>query len=176
MGSPAMKFRDRTLLSAAVEVRRFDLFVAAPMAAHESRVAYEESQSTVMKTIGDLIASGTARKVYYAGSAIGPTQPFTASHSALDEDLGALTASSRLLLIYPAKLATGALVELGYAMALKRPVAILVRDFEDLPYFLRHLRGTQRPSVSGPIAVRQYNGDDDLSGCARAALDEVAER
>ena len=175
MGSAALKLRDRVLPSPLPETRRFDLFVAAPMEALESRLAFDASRTTVMATIDDLIASGAARQVYYAGAVIGAAKPFTHSHDALEEDLGALSRSSRFLLIYPAKLASGALVELGYAMALKRPVAILVRDFGDLPYFLRHVRGTRRSASSGPVTVRRYVSNDHLSGSAQAALEELAQ-
>ncbi|GAC1339512.1 MAG: hypothetical protein NVSMB18_07860 [Acetobacteraceae bacterium] len=172
MGATAAKLRDFVRPPPSQQLG-FDLFVAAPMAAHITRSAFDENQAAVMAAIEELVSQGAARNVYYAGSAIGPAKAFKPSKDALDEDLSALAASSRFVFVYPAKLATGALVELGYAMALRRPVAILARDYDDLPYFLRHIRDRRQSKVAGPIVVRLYASDDDLARCARDALDEL---
>jgi hypothetical protein len=149
---------------------RYDLFVAAPMAGLASRAQFVRSRETILAMIQGIVGATGARRVYYAGTTIGDAAPFTEGEDALDQDLGALRRSKALLLIYPEKIATGALVELGFALALRRPVAILVRSHDDLPYFLRHLRGASEPATTGPVAVLDYGGDDDLAGCALQAL------
>ncbi len=144
----------------------YDLFVAAPMAGLASRAHFARSRDSILAMIDGIAGATGTRRVYYAGKTVGEAVAFTEGEDALDQDLGALRRSKALLLIYPEKVATGALVELGFALALRLPVAILVRHFDDLPYFLRHLRGASTPATAGPVAVLDYTGDDDLSGRA----------
>jgi hypothetical protein len=152
----------------------FDLFVAAPMAGFENASDYEANRSLVMTMIHAVrMHTDGIKSVYYAGTKIGNTQTFTSHSDAMEEDLGSLLLSRMLLLIYPEKLATGALVELGYAMAMKLPAAILVRNYDHLPYFLRHLKGFSRPRVSGPIMVNEYDGEDSMINVAISSLREL---
>jgi hypothetical protein len=152
---------------------RYGLFVAAPMSAFASPDGYARSRSLIIEMIEAISPSLGGQDVYYAGAAVAPTSAFTAPGQALDEDMGALSASASLLLIYPEKVATGALVELGYALARRIPVGILVRDHADLPYFLRDLRGCRTLPTTGPLAVATFAGDDDLVAAAICLVGEL---
>jgi len=151
----------------------YDLFVAAPMAAFSDRLAYESNRKSVLSMINEIVTETGINSVYYAGMTIGEVNEFDPAKDALEEDLGSLLRSKMFLLVYPNPLPTGALVELGYAMALRLPVGILVREHSDLVYFMRHIRGKVAPSVSGPVCVLTYGDDRELGARAIDALSEV---
>lgn len=140
------------------------------MAGFKTREEFDLSRYRINSVIDRIIGGTGLQRIYYAGKTIGTSADFSPSDDALEQDLGALQRSKALLLIYPDKIATGALVELGYAMALKQPVAILVRSHEDLPYFLRHIQGRFTSSLCGPLVVLDYQNDAELPS---RALDAV---
>lgn len=149
---------------------RYDLFVAAPMAAFKSEAQFNRSRRSILSMIGKIREQTSIQRIYYAGESIGCSENFDQPMTAFDEDLSALTASAHFLLIYPEKIATGALVELGYAIAEKKPVLILTRDTEDLPYFLKGSANIEESALSGPIRISAYKDDVNLAALAIEGL------
>ena len=99
---------------------RRDAFVAAPMTAggmgrpHEEIVAIIQAWSTNGRIIS--MPGMTAKS---------------------PPDLNAIETAACFVLVYPRKVASSALVEIGYAIACGKPSLILVHSIEDLPYFFR---------------------------------------
>src|SRR5271166_5837456 len=111
----------------------YDLFLAAPMSAlDESDYATERA--------------GVLAEVEHPGG-------FTGEADALRRDLTALRHARLFVLIYPGKIVTSALVEVGYALALRLPCLLLVRDRSDLPYLLNQAEQTDAGDLLPPMRI-----------------------
>lgn len=54
-------------------------------------------------------------------------------------DLNAIENATHFILFYPYKTSTSALIELGYALALRKKILIAVPDLKELPYLAQGL-------------------------------------
>jgi len=147
----------------------YDLFVAAPMTGLTRRDDYAEVRCQTLWLIGHLKSSlPEVRSVYYAGEGVRDEAHLALPDDAMSLDLAALKAARVFLLHYPRAVVSGALVELGYAMALRKPVVIVAREIKDLPFFLRG-GGKSAGSLHGPLAVVTYATPDAfLKGTTQA--------
>lgn len=73
------------------------------------------------------------------------------------DDFEALKKSNEYLLIYPSKLASSVLLELGCALSMGKKITILVKDQNDLPYLVK-----KRAEKVSSIKIQTYLSDDDL--------------
>lgn len=113
----------------------YALFIAAPMSALQP-TDYVGGREGVLAVIDELTRVHGFAGVYFAGAAISQATEFTAEDEALRRDITALRHSRLFVLLYPRKLVTSALVEVGFALALGLPCLLLVNDKADLPYLL----------------------------------------
>lgn len=153
-----------TVRSEAVETSpasRYDVFVSAPMAGFgDDGKAYQRSRSDVLRLIRTLKEHCGARTVFYAGETLPSVRAFEAADLSLDTDLEALRASRCFVLVFPASIATSALVEVGVAIGLRKPVVIHVLEGVELPYLLRHEQG---PGEShGAVHIYRYANFSDI--------------
>lgn len=130
----------------------YDVFLSAPMAAFATDAAYVEARADVLKVFNAL-RDDCGMRVYWAGERIAHVEDFDTIDVSVIDDLRALEGSRYFVLLYPSRLATSALFEAGYALALKRVSHYFVRERNDLPFLLRELPG----AVSG---VRIHTGQD----------------
>lgn len=114
----------------------FDAFVSAPMASVDDE-AYREMRETVSAIVGDLKKHANMASVYYAGEEIETQADFDADVLAIKADFEKIRASRSFILLYPARIASSALIEVGFALALGKPVVIAVTNRDDLPFLLR---------------------------------------
>ncbi|HME20006.1 MAG TPA: hypothetical protein VKI44_01340 [Acetobacteraceae bacterium] len=130
----------------------YDLFLAAPMSALDES-DYATERAGVLAVVEQLgVLPGFAR-VYFAGAEIGHPGGFTGEADALRRDLTALRHARLFVLIYPGKIVTSALVEVGYALALRLPCLLLVRDRSDLPYLLNQAEQTDAGDLLPPMRI-----------------------
>jgi hypothetical protein len=108
---------------------KYDAFIAAPMAGFtDDAAAYQRSRADVLRLIKVLKEHARARTVFYAGEMLPSLKSFETADLSLEQDLEALRGSACLILIYPARIVTSALVEVGVAIGLKKPIFIHVLD------------------------------------------------
>jgi hypothetical protein len=112
-----------------------DVFIAAPMSALDPS-EYAGKRAEVLSVIDRLTNEHGFGNVYFAGAAISRPEAFTGEAESLRRDVTALRGARLFVLLYPRKMVTSALVEVGYALALHLPCLLLVRDKSDLPYLL----------------------------------------
>lgn len=136
------------------------LFVAAPMASIGR--TYARNNKQVIALVAALERELSLSPIYYAGMALKTPREFEDETLALRNNLSALTASRRFVLVYPRPLPTSALIELGYAMAMKIPTRIFVRDWKHLPFMLR-----SATRVCPEIAILRYRTLDDVLALLR---------
>jgi nucleoside 2-deoxyribosyltransferase len=72
---------------------------------------------------------------------------------ATNENLDLLNSCDRFIMIYPEKVVSSCLIELGFAIAQRKPCTIFYKKKEDLPYMLED---------AGMIKKFSYKDDDDL--------------
>ena len=145
----------------------YELFIAAPMSALSSDEAYALSRDNILALVETLSASHGIGPVYYAGAAISGAAGFSGEENALRRDLEALRASRFFVLVYPSKIVTSALVEVGYALALRLPCLLLVSDRNDLPYLLNQAAAFEPGDLLPPLKI-------ELIGDAGSAARQIA--
>lgn len=133
----------------------YDLFIAAPMSALDT-AGYAEGRAEVLALMDRLSAVHGFKRIYFAGAAISGPEAFTAGADALHRDVEGLRSSRLFTLLYPTKIVTSALVEVGYALALQLPCLLLVRDESDLPYLLRQAEKREAGDMLPPVKIAIY--------------------
>lgn len=150
---------------------RYDAFIAAPMAGFtdDASAAYQRSRADVLRLIRVLKEHTRARTVFYAGEKLPSLKSFETADLSLEQDLQALRSSDCLIFIYPARIVTSALVEVGVAIGLKKPIFIHVLDGVELPFLLKQEEGPA--STHGPIHIYRYANFSDILQIYRANPD-----
>jgi hypothetical protein len=123
----------------------YDLFIATPMSAL-GEAKYAAGRAGIISLMEQLTSAHDFGRMYFAGETITEAEAFTGEADALRRDLQALRSSRLFVLVYPYKIVTSALVEAGYALALRLPSLLLVRERNDLPFLLhsaQRMRGDQ---------------------------------
>ena len=119
------------------EPANFDVFISAPMAAFTDKKSFEENNKDVLRVIEALRNASASARIFYAGQGIKTMDDFEPADTSLDKDFQAILQSRALVMIYPEKLASGALVEAGFALGAGKPSYYFVKDEHDLPFILR---------------------------------------
>ena len=162
---------------ARTSATRYAVFLATPMSGFGDEAEYAEHRATMLEAIRLLRDAGVA-PVYFAGEQIHQTSDFTSEHEAFVHDLDALRASSVFFLIYPRRVVSSALIELGIALALEKPIYVFTPRRDYLPFLV-----TSAEAVSGQhgmplIRLIEYTDADDLGaklrGCAAMLPDRAA--
>lgn len=136
----------------------FDVFVSAPMAAFTDKKSFEDNNKDVLRVIEALRNSAPSARIFYAGQGIKRMDDFEPADTSLDLDFRAILQSRAFVMIYPQKLASGVLVEAGFALGAGKPSYYFVLDEDDLPFILR--LASQAKSVE--VRVYQLTDYDHL--------------
>lgn len=140
----------------------YDIFIAAPMSGSSDSFSYEESRLEILALMKRLRDDHGIARAYYAGETIETAEAFTDQTLALEKDIAAIRACAVFLMLYPERIVSSALVEIGYAMALGKPCIVLARDRADLPFLFGEAETLSGRSGVPPFAVRIYGSGDDL--------------
>lgn len=130
----------------------YEVFLAAPMSALDPS-EYGTRRDDALKLIDTLSKKYGVSPIYFAGTAITQASDFTGEPEALRSDLTALRRSRLFVLIYPRKMVTSALVEAGYALALRLPCLLFARDKTDLPYLLNQAEELGSSDLLPPLRI-----------------------
>jgi hypothetical protein len=129
---------------------KYDIFISTPMSGLE-RTSYVAHRQGVLDVI-DALRTHCGFKEVYCDIARFPKQKrFEANDVAFDRDLEAIRGSKRFVLIYPEAAPSGALVEVGMALALRKPAVIWARNPAELPFILQKLPRTYDYDSFGDI-------------------------
>jgi nucleoside 2-deoxyribosyltransferase len=139
------------------------VFFAAPMSSFGSNDDYQQSREAILDVAEHLSKQHRFSSVYYAGSSISSQAHFTSNNLAMQVDLQALREANLFILLYPARLLSSVLVEAGYAMAYKKPMLLMVKNRDDLPYFFREAEQVVGDKDLPRIEIQEYQDYRDLS-------------
>jgi hypothetical protein len=134
---------------------KFDVFLSAPMAATNSENEYKESRDRALTIIQALKTQCTFSSVYFAGEQIKTKADFDPPLLAIVDDFEKIRQSRYFVLLYPEKVASSALVETGFALALGKTTVMFVHRHDDLPFLLKN--------ADALPSVRIYDFADDKS-------------
>jgi pimeloyl-ACP methyl ester carboxylesterase len=130
---PWVKDRIKTSLSRF----KYDVFVAAAMAAHDDDAEYKANHEAVLSLIETLKTKCNCKAVFYAGKNMSSMEKFDPEELALKDDLAALRKSRNFMLFYPKKIVSSVLYEAGWALILGKPSIYIVRSYDDLPFLMK---------------------------------------
>jgi len=136
---------------------KYDLFVSTPMAAFGTSGEYEKFREATLDTIRGIKRSCAFSDVFFAGQEISSFKEFESEDLSVVQDYAALKNSTNFILIYPQKLATSALIELGWAMVMKKPIIIFAKNKDDLPFLMKNA-----DAVYKNIAIYEYKTSSDI--------------
>lgn len=152
----------------------YDAFVAAPMSALPGE-SYAAGRADVLHILERLSAAHGFGPVYFAGTGITGPEGFTGEAAALRQDLEALRAARLFVLVYPERIVTSALVEVGYALALRLPCLLLVRDPADLPYLLNQAASADAADLLPPLRIGRLGNAAETAARIAAFRDAMRE-
>jgi hypothetical protein len=150
----------------------YDTFIAAPMSSLDD-VAYGLAREGVLAIMDKLSGAHGFGSIYFAGAKISGPKAFTGEAEALRRDLQALRDSHFFILVYPGKIVTSALVEVGYALALRLPCILLVNDRADLPYLLKQAETDRAGELLPPLRIVTFRDPEQAAGEIAAFYDEI---
>ena len=137
--------------------KAYDLFVSAPMASFNTDGEFQASRNAVFDIVRNIKKQCKFDSVFYAGDEIESQKDFESEDLSVVEDYDACFRSKYFVLIYPLKIATSALIELGWAMALKKPIIIFAKNRVDLPFLARNA-----DSVFSNLRIYEYKTSADI--------------
>jgi pimeloyl-ACP methyl ester carboxylesterase len=130
----------KTKISTALHRFKYDVFLAAAMAAHDRDPDYAEDRAAVLSLIQVLKKKCGFDSVFYAGENLPTKDAFDPKALALSEDLAALRNSRYFIMYYPKRLPSSVLYEAGWALVLGKPSIYVIRGDqqpdEGLPFLL----------------------------------------
>jgi hypothetical protein len=129
------------------EPTNFDVFVSAPMAAFTDKKSFEDNNKDVLRVIEALRNSSPSARIFYAGQGIKTIDDFEPADTSLDKDFRSILQSRAFVMIYPQKLASGVLVEAGFALGAGKPSYYFVKNRDDLPFILKLAEQAQSVDV-----------------------------
>jgi hypothetical protein len=150
------------------------VFIAAPMSGAGAQTPYDDIRNDILGVIDVLEHKYEVEDVYFAGRHISTSQEFTDAKLALDADLSALRDTDLFIFLYPEKVVSSALIEAGYALALKKPILVLVNDRGDLPYLFKQAEQVGDDAHLPKIRIRELSKDATLSEQVEASLGDFA--
>jgi len=138
--------------------RSYDLFVSAPMAAFETNQEFQSSRSAIVNMVRAMKKHCQFEDVFYAGQEIESKENFESEDLSVVENYDALFRSRYFIFIYPKKIATSALIELGWAMAHKKPIIIFAKKRDELPFLVKNA-----DSVFANIRIYEYKTSSEIT-------------
>ena len=125
-------------VSEGLEEKKYDVFIAAPMASFNNNEEYVKARNEVMKVYNALV-DACQYKVYCALSNCETMDEFNAKNVSAIEDIDALKTSRIFIMILPRKMYSGVIFEAGYALSRKMFSVYFVEKRSDLPFMMQEL-------------------------------------
>lgn len=112
------------------------LFVATPISTFTDPEAYNAYRKTVVQFVSAL---RTEHEVSCDIDGLETKAQYVSPEHAFHRDFSAISKCDAFILHYPAPTPTSALIELGYAIALNKPIIMITPDRNKLPYLVQTL-------------------------------------
>ncbi|MFY1653999.1 hypothetical protein ACN27J_24330 [Solwaraspora sp. WMMB762] len=145
---------DLTAVTEEPEIK-YDIFISSPMSSLES-IGYEKFRKDILRVM-EAIETHCRLRCYYSGKHRPTLEDFEATDVGLRNDMEAVRASRRFLMIFPESIVSSALVEAGMALALGKPAIYFTGRNVSLPFMLE---GAANSTSRRLPPTRQYRFSD----------------
>lgn len=120
------------------------VFIALPISS-VSRNDLVEIDDAIQSALNSKKDAGLS--IIYAGTDFLKNSWPDDPESEVEWDLNHIALCDHFIMIYPVPVASSCLIELGYAIALKKRISILYREFSHLPFMAKNLPSRLRVSL-----------------------------
>ncbi len=148
----------RDKIQTAFSRYRYDVFLAAPMAALTDEESYSRYRNSALSIEQALLQYCGCRSVFFAGRNLERIADFEAQDQSLGDDYQALKESRYFLLFYPEKRLSSVIYEAGIALALGKPSVYFVDETAHLPYLMQR---AEQAFVQVRIKIHDHCGTVD---------------
>jgi hypothetical protein len=139
------------------------VFLSVPIASFETEEELRRIQK-ITKSIKEILEyTHQMRYVFYAGDNIDAFSKFHPEEASIKKDFLSIHDCPNFVLLYPYIIASSALVEIGYAMSLKKNIIILTPKRNVLPFLLR-----KADTVFPNIKIIEFTSLDNISDYVKA--------
>lgn len=139
-----------------IEEQPESVFISTPIASLPE-AEYKKMKEVVQEVQDVLRYELDVTIIYYAGDTISGTEDFHSPEAAIKQDFRGIHACEYFLLIYPGRIASSVLVEVGYAMCLKKKCLFFAKKRDDLPFLLR-----TADKVFQRVSIIEYGNSSDI--------------
>ncbi len=137
-------------------VKKDKIFIGSPMASVKE-TTYESIRKDALRLKSALIKYCDFDDVYYPGENITGQNYFDGQEKAILNDFKLLKESEHYIFIYPKKVTSSILMEMGYAIALSKNTLIFTNGRKSLPYMLQ-----QADKAIPNIRIYEYRSFDEV--------------
>lgn len=115
------------------------LFIATPISGFENPKEYNIFRNKLLSAIKKLSRLEKVEKIICESQNVKTVSDYDSPYLSAQNDFRHISQSSHFILLYPQKAITGALIELGFAIALKKKILIIAPTPDVLPYMAQEL-------------------------------------
>lgn len=119
-----------------LHVQKKSVFLSSPMASLTDE-EYRAFQQDMLKIQEMLRKACKAKSVFYPGMKINTKERFDGMQLAIRKNFKLIKQCEYLFVVYPGKIPSSVLTEIGYALALSKKIIVFVKEKSDLPYILQ---------------------------------------
>jgi hypothetical protein len=145
------------------------LFVSVPISSFSEPKAALTFEQITLRLLHGLRSRLNKWQIYCAAEAVNKRGGYESPAKATQDDLAALSRATHFLLLYPAKVPTSALIELGFAIARGLPIVTVTNSRSTLPFMAQGLDSFHR-------SFSIIESDMFNNGNQRILVDEIAVR
>jgi hypothetical protein len=123
----------------------------------------------LIEGISDAITKNTNINTIYSGSLKFKTIDEVEDEiAAAKNDFQKINKSKKFILIYPEKIVTSCLVEIGYAICLNLPCVLFVKSRNDLPYILKEIG-----QIKNNVLIYTYSDTNSIENIIRKKGNDI---
>ncbi len=123
-------------VGSANKIYDFEVFISSPLSSIDNN-EYISLRKDILLIMDKLKSVCKFEKIHYAGARFESQEDFHTPKVTFQENMTALEKSKYMLLIYPKKITSSVLIEVGWALKAKKPCVLFVKDRKDLPNILQ---------------------------------------
>lgn len=141
---------------------QYAVFISTPMDSFADKAEMAKHIASVNSVKDALREAGGWKTPFYAGTDRPKEDKFDLPHNALPYNIAALKLSERFLLILPESSSSSCLVEVGAAIAMRKPTVIFLKNDVTLPFLLRGAQNASQKEGLPFINIFPYSDVGDI--------------